>query len=158
MEDAGLDIELVEQPVAAADFEGLKQVTDHVATDIMADESAFSAKDVFRLLAMRACDLINIKLMKAGGLGPAAQIAAMADAAGVGCMMGCMLESKVGITAAAALSAGKAVITKNDLDAADLMAADPVRGGITYDKDHLVVPDAPGLGITAIEGWQPLKD
>ena len=116
MEDAGLDIELVEQPVAAAAFEGLKQVTDHVAT------------------------------------------AAMADAAGVGCMMGCMLESKVGITAAAALSAGKAVITKNDLDAADLMAADPVRGGITYDKDHLVVPDAPGLGITAIEGWQPLKD
>ena len=91
MEDAGLDIELVEQPVAAADFEGLKQVTDHVATDIMADESAFSAKDVFRLLAIRACDLINIKLMKAGGLGPAAQIAAMADAAGVGCMMGLSL-------------------------------------------------------------------
>ena len=54
--------------------------------------------------------------------------------------------------------AGKAVITKNDLDAADLMAADPVRGGITYDKDHLVVPDAPGLGITAIDGWLPLKD
>lgn len=158
MEDAGLAIELVEQPVAAADFDGLKQVTDHVATDIMADESAFSPRDVFRLLAMRACDLINIKLMKAGGLAPAAQIAAMADAAGVACMMGCMLESKVGITAAAALSAGKAVITKNDLDAADLMAADPVRGGITYDKDHLVVPDAPGLGITAIDGWLPLKD
>lgn len=75
------------------------------------------------------------------------------DVAGVACMMGCMLESKVGITAAAALSAGKAVITKNDLD-----AADPVRGGITYDKDHLVVPDAPGLGITAIDGWLPLKD
>lgn len=80
------------------------------------------------------------------------------DVAGVACMMGCMLESKVGIIAAAALSAGKAVITKNDLDAADLMAADPVRGGITYDKDHLVVPDAPGLGITAIDGWLPLKD
>ena len=152
----GLDIELIEQPVKAHDFDGLKYVTDHVETDIMADESAFGPYEVFRLLSMRACDLINIKLMKAGGLGPAAQIAAMADAAGVGCMIGCMLESKVGITAAAALSAGKAVITKNDLDAADLMAADPVRGGITYDKDHLVVPDAPGLGITAIDGWQPL--
>ena len=152
MEDAGLDIELVEQPVAAADFDGLKQVTDNVATDIMADEAAFSTHDVFRLLSMRACDLINIKLMKAGGLAPAAQIAAMAEAAGVGCMMGCMLESKVGITAAAALSAGKGIIIKNDLDAADLMAADPIEGGITYEKDELLLPEAPGLGITGIEG------
>ena len=125
MEDAGLDIELVEQPVAAWDFEGLKQVTDHVDTDVMADESAFSLRDVFRLLSMRACDLINVKLMKAGGLGPAAKIAALAESAGVGCMMGCMLESKVGITAAAALSAGRTVFVKNDLDAADLMASDP---------------------------------
>ncbi|WP_370850972.1 mandelate racemase/muconate lactonizing enzyme family protein [Megasphaera sp.] len=152
MEDAGLDIELVEQPVAAADFDGLKEVTDNVMTDIMADEAAFSTRDVFRLLSMRACDLINIKLMKAGGLAPAAQIAAMAEASGVGCMMGCMLESKVGITAAAALSAGKGIIIKNDLDAADLMAADPIRGGITYEKDELLLPDAPGLGITGVEG------
>ena len=155
MEDAGLAIELIEQPVKAADFEGLKQVTDHVDTLIMADESAFSPADVFRLLSMRACDLINIKLMKAGGLGPASKIAAMAEAAGVECMMGCMLECKIGITAAAALSAGTAVITKNDLDAADLMAADPIQGGITYDEDHLVLSDMPGLGIQGVEGWTP---
>lgn len=155
MEDADLAIELIEQPVRAADFEGLKQVTDHVDTPIMADESAFSPTDVFRLLSMRACDLINIKLMKAGGLGPASKIAAMAEAAGVECMMGCMLECKIGITAAAALSAGTAVIAKNDLDAADLMAADPIHGGITYDKDHLVLSELPGLGIQDIEGWTP---
>ncbi len=155
MEDADLAIELIEQPVSAVDFEGLKQVTDHVDTPIMADESAFSPTDVFRLLSMRACDLINIKLMKAGGLGPASKIAAMAEAAGVECMMGCMLECKIGITAAAALSAGTAVITKNDLDAADLMAADPIHGGITYDKDHLVLSELPGLGIQDIEGWTP---
>ena len=155
MEDANLAIELIEQPVRAADFEGLKQVTDHVDTPIMADESAFSPTDVFRLLSMRACALINIKLMKAGGLGPASKIAAMAEAAGVECMMGCMVECKIGITAAAALSAGTAVITKNDLDAADLMAADPIHGGITYDKDHLVLSELPGLGIQDIEGWTP---
>ena len=156
MEDAGLDIELVEQPVAAWDFEGLKQVTDHVDTDVMADESAFSLRDVFRLLSMRACDLINVKLMKAGGLGPAAKIAALAESAGVGCMMGCMLESKVGITAAAALSAGRTVFVKNDLDAADLMASDPVEGGISYEANELVLPERPGLGITGVKGWKEL--
>ena len=157
MEEAGLDIELVEQPVAAADFEGLKFVTDHVDTDIMADESAFGLGDVFRLLSMRACDLINVKLMKAGGLGPAAKIAAMAESVGVGCMMGCMLESKVGVTAAAALSAGCRVFIKNDLDAAALMAADPIAGGITYEGDELVLPERPGLGISRIEGWREWK-
>lgn len=156
MEDAGLDIELVEQPVAAWDIDGLKMVTDSVDTDIMADESAFDAHDVFRLLSLRACDLINIKLMKAGGLGPAAKMAAMAESAGVGCMMGCMLESKVGITAAAALSAGQPVFVKNDLDAADLMAEDPVQGGISYDKNELVLSDRPGLGIVHIAGWREL--
>lgn len=156
MEDAGLDIELVEQPVAAWDIDGLKMVTDSVDTDIMADESAFDVHDVFRLLSLRACDLINIKLMKAGGLGPAAKMAAMAESAGVGCMMGCMLESKVGITAAAALSAGQPVFVKNDLDAADLMAEDPVQGGISYDKNELVLSDRPGLGIVHIAGWREL--
>lgn len=151
LEDMGLDIELIEQPVAAADIEGLKLVTDHVDTPIMADEAAFSPRDVFRLMAMRACDMINIKLMKAGGLTGAAQIAAMAKAMDMECMMGCMLESKVGITAAASLSAGTSVMTHNDLDAADLMAADPVVGGIQYDKNKIFLPEAPGLGITEIK-------
>lgn len=154
MEDAGLDIELIEQPVAASDTEGLKFVTDHVDTPIMADESAFSPGDVFHLLAIRACDLINIKLMKAGGLGPASQIASMAQASGIDCMMGCMLESKIGITAAASLSAGNPAIAINDLDAADLMADDPIIGGISYDRNELILPQAPGLGITDVAGWQ----
>jgi L-alanine-DL-glutamate epimerase-like enolase superfamily enzyme len=156
LEDAGLDIELIEQPVSAYDLDGLKWVTDHVTTAIMADESAFSPHDVFRLVSMRACDLINIKLMKAGGLGPAAQIAALAAASGIECMMGCMLESKIGITAAASLSAGVSVITKNDLDAADLMTGDPISGGICYEKDTLILPNAPGLGITDVKGWQEI--
>ena len=152
----GLDIELIEQPVKAHDFDGLKYVTDHVETDIMADESAFGPYEVFRLLSMRACDLVNIKLMKAGGLHNAVKIAHFAETMGVQCMMGCMLESKVGITAAAALSAGCSIIQKNDLDAADLLASDPVKGGIHYEKNELIVPDKPGLGIEAVEGWKEL--
>ena len=152
----GLDIELIEQPVKAHDFEGLKYVTDHVETDIMADESAFGPYEVFRLLAMRACDLINIKLMKAGGLHNALKIAHFAETMGVQCMMGCMLESKVGITAAASLAAGKRIVTRADLDAAVLLAEDPIVGGVSFDRNQLILSDAPGLGITEVLGWKPV--
>ena len=155
-ESEGLDIELVEQPVKAHDFEGLKYVTDHVETDIMADEAAFGPYEVFRLLSLRACDLINIKLMKAGGLRKAATIAAFAETMGVGCMMGCMLESKVGITAAACLAAGKKIVTRADLDAAVLLAEDPVAGGVRFEQNRILVSTEPGLGISEVRGWQPV--
>lgn len=157
LEDSGLDIELIEQPVKAHDFAGLKYVTDHVETDIMADEAAFGPYEVFQLLAMAACDLINIKLMKAGGLHNAIKIAHLAETVGIQCMMGCMLESKVGITAAASMAAAKKIVTRSDLDAAVLLADDPVVGGVSFAGDRLIIPDAPGLGITEIRGWQEVK-
>ena len=156
-ENMGLDIELIEQPVKAHDFEGLKYVTDNVETNIMADESAFGPYEVFKLLSMRACDLINIKLMKAGGLHNAIKIVNLAETMGVQCMMGCMLESKVGITAAASLAAGKKIITKGDLDAAVLLAKDPIMGGVSFSQNKIMMTEAPGLGITDIEGWQEIK-
>ena len=156
-EDLGLGIELIEQPVKAHDFEGLKFVTNHVETDIMADESAFGPYEVFQLLAMSACDLINIKVMKAGGLHNALRIASFAETVGMQCMMGCMLESKVGITAAASIAGGKRIITRADLDAAVLLAEDPVIGGISYDKNQLIISDAPGLGISDIKGWEEIR-
>ena len=68
-------------------------------------------------------------------------------------MMGCMLESKVGITAAACLAAGKKIITRADLDAAVLLAEDPVVGGVSFSKNRLLVSESPGLGITDVVGW-----
>ena len=155
-ESDGLDIELIEQPVKGHDFDGLKYVTEHVETDIMADESAFGAHEVFRLLSMRACDLINIKLMKAGGLHNAIKIAHFAETMGIQCMMGCMLESKVGITAAACIAAGKRIVTRADLDAAVLLAEDPVVGGVRFSGNQLLLSEAPGLGITHVLGWKPV--
>lgn len=156
LEAEGLGIELIEQPVKAHDFAGLKYVTDRVETDIMADESAFGPLEVMRLLSQRACDLINIKLMKAGGLHNAVKIASFAETMDVQCMMGCMLESKVGITAAACLAAGRRIVTRADLDAAVLLAEDPVVGGATFAGNRLQVSDAPGLGIVDVQGWQPI--
>ena len=154
LESNNLNIELIEQPVIAHDFQGLKKVTENVSTLIMADESAFGVHEVFELLSTRACDLINIKLMKAGGIHNALKIADMASICGIDCMMGCMLESKVGITASASIAASKAIITRADLDAADLLADDPIIGGIRYDKNQIILNETPGLGITDIIDWQ----
>ena len=68
MQERGLDIELVEQPVKAHDLEGLKYVTDRSYVPVLADESVFSVEDALKIVQLQAADLINIKLMKCGGL------------------------------------------------------------------------------------------
>ncbi len=151
MEDAGLDIELVEQPVKAWDVEGLKFVTDNVETPIMADEGIFSPYDAFRILSARAADLINIKLMKCGGIYNALKIVSMAETCGIECMLGCMVESKLSVTAAAHLAGARKNITRFDLDTALLLAEDPVVGGVKVETPMLILPDAPGLGVDKIE-------
>ena len=151
-EDEGLGIELVEQPVEAHDFEGLKYVTDSVETLILADESVFSARDAFTILSMRAADLINIKLMKTGGMRNALSICAMARTCGVECMIGAMMETKISVTAACHLASAMPIITRADLDPPILCASDPVEGGARYTGSTVVPSDGPGLGITAIHG------
>lgn len=151
MEDAGLELELVEQPVPARDFAGLKQVTDAVDTPIMADESVFGPADAFELLKQRAVDLLNIKLMKAGGIHRAETINRMAESCGVACMMGSMVESRIAISAAAHFAAAKRNITRIDFDAPLMTVYDPVRGGAVYEGSQIRLPAAPGLGITGID-------
>jgi o-succinylbenzoate synthase len=116
LEIAGMNIEFVEQPVHALDIEGLKFVTDHVTVPVMADESVFSPKDAIRVIQTRSADLVNIKLMKCGGIHHALHICALAELYDVECMIGCMLEANISITAAAHLACGKRIITKIDLD------------------------------------------
>jgi o-succinylbenzoate synthase len=147
MEDLGLDIELVEQPVKAHDIEGLKMVTDAVETPIMADESVFSPGQAFEVLKRRAADMINIKLMKAGGIYKAQIINHMAEECGVECMVGSMIESRIAVTAAAHLAAAKRNITRCDFDAPLMLRTDTVDGGVRYDGRVMTFPEAPGLGI-----------
>jgi o-succinylbenzoate synthase len=151
LEDMGMNIELVEQPVKAHDIDGLKYVTDNVGTPIMADESLFLPEDGFRILKLRAADILNIKLMKCGGLYNALKINSMAESCGLECMMGSMIESKIGITAAAHLACGKLNITRTDLDAVDLMAEDPIDGGVQVTGSRHVMPEGFGLGINGLK-------
>ena len=152
MEDEGLNIELVEQPVIAHDLEGLKHVTDNVSIPVMADESMFSALDALKIMQMRAADLVNIKLMKTGGVHQALKICAMAEIYGVECMMGCMLEGKISVTAAVHLAAAKRIITKIDLDGPVLCSEDPIEGGAVFDESQITVTDEPGFGFKKIDG------
>ncbi|WP_042221441.1 mandelate racemase/muconate lactonizing enzyme family protein [Oceanobacillus manasiensis] len=150
MEDLGLDIELVEQPVKANDLEGLRQVTTHTDTLIMADESVFTAVDAKKVLETGAADLINIKLMKSGGIHEAMKIAKLAGIYNVECMVGSMIETKLGITAAAHFAASQPNITRYDFDAPLMLTGDLLQGGITYEQSTINLGNEPGLGITGI--------
>jgi L-alanine-DL-glutamate epimerase-like enolase superfamily enzyme len=135
------DVEFVEQPVAAHDIEGLRFVRERSPLAIIADESCIVATDIPKLAG--AVDGINLKLAKCGGLREAMKIIATARAHDMSVMCGCMVESSLGITAAAHLAP---LLDHADLDGAALLARDPfvgasIRGGA------VVVPDSPGLGV-----------
>ena len=147
LEDQGLDIELVEQPVPAHDLEGMKFVADRVSTPILADEAVFSPLDARRLLDMGAADLINIKLMKTGGIHKALEICKLAEEYNVECMIGCMLESRLSVAAAAHLAASQKVITKADLDGPSLCSVDPYTGGPIFHGPSITMSGDPGVGV-----------
>lgn len=150
MEYAGLNIEFVEQPVIAHDIDGLKFVTDNVSIPVLADESIFSPMDALNVLERRAADLINIKLMKTGGIYNALKICSLAEIHGIECMIGCMLEAKVSVTAAVHLACAKSIITKIDLDGPVLCREDPINGGAIFNESKITLTDKPGLGIESI--------
>ena len=157
LEDAGVRMELVEQPVKAQDLEGMKYVTERVQTPIMADESVFGPTEVVELIRMRAADIINIKLMKTAGLSNAIRIADICAMYQVECMIGCMLETSISVAAAVHLAVAKAnVITKVDLDGPSLCAFNPVDGGVIFRESEISITDAPGLGIREIRGLEAI--
>ena len=143
------DIELVEQPVPAWDIEGLAYVTNHSKVLIMADEACFNAKDAMNLARHRAVDLVNIKLMKCGGIREAQKINAICEAAGIQCMLGCMAEeTNIGVTAAASLGAAARNITRADLDAVFSLKELPIGGGMTVENAKTIhLPRTGGFGF-----------
>lgn len=136
-----LGVEFVEQPLPAHDIEGLRFVRERSTLPIVADESCLTASDVPKLAG--AVDGINLKLAKCGGLREALRIIATARAHGMLVMAGCMIESSLGITAAAHLAP---LLDCADLDGAALLADDPYHGA-TIDGGVVTLPEGPGLGV-----------
>ena len=146
-----LGVELIEQPVAAEDFQGLKEIRDRSSIVIAADESCHNICDAMRLASMRAADVINIKLMKCGGIYPAIKIAAICEAAGLTCMIGCMGESAIGNLAGMHLAAALDIIEDVDLDTVYILSQETVSGGFDHCGGRAVLWDRPGIGCIVDE-------
>jgi len=157
LEKDGLEMELLEQPVPANDIKGLNYVSQRIATSVMADESIFSAQQALSVLQQRAASIINIKLMKTGGLQQALCIADLAAMYQVPCMIGCMLESAISVTAAAHVAVARGeVISKIDLDGPLLAQVNLIEGGAVFDGPQIRLSAAPGLGISGVHGLDRL--
>ena len=141
------NIEYCEQPVKHWDYNSLKRLRDHAGVPICADESVFSPADAFKLAADGAVDYFNIKFSKSGGIANALKINAIAEASGVQCMIGCMSESRLALTANAHFASARQNVVFYDLDSAFEHAADPVVGGAVF-KNHYEIhlPETPGIG------------
>ncbi len=157
IEDSGAEVELVEQPVEGHDLAGLAHVTAHIDTPTLADEAVYGVRDLLAVIERRAADMVNVKLAKSAGLGPARTLLELATAAGMGTMVGSMMETHIGVGAAASLVAAYGTTAVSDLDAAWWLSTAPVTGGIRYDGPTVRLPDAPGLGIDALV-IQPTAD
>ncbi|HEV7348673.1 dipeptide epimerase [Telluribacter sp.] len=151
---AELNVEYCEQPVKHWNYDDMARVRQHSPIPICADESLFTHTDAFRLAQMGAVDYFNIKLSKSGGINNALKINAIAEAAGIPCMIGCMSESRLAITANAHLASARTNIRFYDLDSPFEHAEDPVVGGAIYHNHYrLELPDAPGHGADLDEEY-----
>jgi L-alanine-DL-glutamate epimerase-like enolase superfamily enzyme len=155
LQEAGVNLEFAEQPVARDDIDAMAFVTRHVQTPIMADETVWNRRNLREIVRTHAADMINVKLAKTGGLREARELVALAHKHDVAVIIGCMAESHVGISAAAALASLADATTldsaiAHDLDGGLLLTRSPVEGGVSYDADRVILPSSPGTGITAL--------
>ena len=135
-------VEYVEQPLPPHDIDGLRFVRERSVLPVIADESCVVASDIPRLVG--AVDGINIKLSKCGGLREALKMIATARSHGMLVMAGCMIETSLGITAAAHFAP---LLDYADFDGAALLSDDPYTGA-TIAAGKIEIPRGPGLGVS----------
>ncbi|MDR3714671.1 MAG: dipeptide epimerase [Puia sp.] len=147
-------IQFCEQPMRHWDDDKLPELRKQTTIPIMADESVFDHHDASRLIAAEACDSINIKFAKSGGILEATRINNLCEQHGIPCMMGGMLESRVALTAFTHFALAHDNIRYHDMDTCLLgHTADPVIGGVKYKSYFLEISDEPGLGVDAEEAF-----
>jgi L-alanine-DL-glutamate epimerase-like enolase superfamily enzyme len=142
-----LEIDFCEQPVHWHDLDGLAEVRRNSSIPIMADESVHSPRDALEVVRRGAADMINIKLMKSGGICGARKIAAIAEAADVHCMVGCMMETRIGISAGCHFATAHGIVKYADLDGHTTLKTDPVKGGIEIQGSRETLLRGLGLAV-----------
>lgn len=139
-------VRLLEQPLARDDIEGMAMLRAANGVRIAADESVFTLDDARRVIAQRAADCVNLKIMKSG-LAQTIDIARTVRAAGLELMIGGMMETRLAMAFSYALVLGVGGIAHLDLDTPLLMARDELEGGYAYDGPVLTVWDGPGVDM-----------
>jgi L-alanine-DL-glutamate epimerase-like enolase superfamily enzyme len=148
------DIQFCEQPMRYWDDPRLPELRKRSPIKIMADESVFDHHDAERLIRAGACDYVNIKFAKSGGIWEAKKINSICEQHRIPCMMGGMLESRIALTAFAHFALAADNIIFHDMDTCMLgHKTDPVTGGVRYKGYFLEIPDAPGIGADADEAF-----
>jgi L-alanine-DL-glutamate epimerase-like enolase superfamily enzyme len=139
-------IEWVKQPVDAADLEGLAEVTRGVEVPVMVDEGCQMPEDALKVACLGAADIINIKLMKCGGPYRALQINAIAEAAGLPCIVGSLGESTIASVAGLHLLGARRNIMAGEVIGPLFLAGD-IATGFQVEGNQAIVPTSPGLGV-----------
>jgi L-Ala-D/L-Glu epimerase / N-acetyl-D-glutamate racemase len=144
------NIEFCEQPMRSWNDYKLPELRKISTIKIMADESVFDHHDAERLIHANACDFVNIKFAKSGGILEAKKINAICEQNKIPCMMGGMLESRVALTAFAHFASAHDNIKFYDMDTCMLgHKIDPVNGGVKYNGYFVELPEIPGIGADA---------
>jgi L-alanine-DL-glutamate epimerase-like enolase superfamily enzyme len=153
------DIQHCEEPIPRWDFMQLPKVRQASPIPIMSDESCGDEHDAERLINLKACDYLNIKLGKSGGIFKALKMVKLAEAASLHLQVGAFMESRLAMTAFAHFSLCSPMIEHYDFDTALMFVEDPVTGGISYEKNGVVrVPEVAGLGATVEKKWLDKMD
>ena len=152
------DLDFVEQPVPRWDLDGLAEIARSVTVPIMADESCASPQDALAIARRGGVSILALKLTKSAGLAGAMAIARLAEAAGLGCYVGCMIETSLGTAAYLQAAVAAAPVTWGcELFGPLLLRGDVVREPVRYADGCILALDGPGLGVevdeTALQEW-----
>jgi L-alanine-DL-glutamate epimerase-like enolase superfamily enzyme len=147
LEEKGVDIEMLEQPTKANYLYSLKDVAHQSSVPIMADETALTLRDSVKLVKHEIADMINIKLMKIGGITNAIKANALAELAEVPVMIGCMNESMAAMSAGVHFACAFRNVQYADLDSALDFVSDIATGGARYEDGYVIPSEKPGLGV-----------